>query len=345
MARTPWPVPPIASPGALADRLALAPAGSSGSPTRAGWSATAADPRLRHYSYVWLPRPGAPPRPIARPKPRLKAIQRWILHEILDRVPAHDAAHGFVRGRSARTHAALHAGRDTVLRLDLEDFFASVRRGARLRHLPHRRLPPGGRARADGAVHHRRPARRSGRPAAAADPALIRRHHRLGRRLATPHLPQGAPTSPALASLAATGLDRRLAGARAGALRDLLALRRRPHVLGRRRHAGRHAPPRRRRDRARGGLPRRAGQDPRPPPPRPPARLRRRGQRARERAPARVDRLKSTLHDAAPHGAAGANRDGRARLPRAPARPRRLGRPAAPRARPPAARRLDAIEW
>jgi hypothetical protein len=44
-----------------------------------------------------------------------------------------------------------------------------------------------------------------------ADPELLRRHHRLGRRLAAPHLPQGAPTSPALASLAATGLDRRLA--------------------------------------------------------------------------------------------------------------------------------------
>ena len=61
-----------------------------------------------------------------RPKPALKAIQRWILHEILDRIPAHDAAHGFVRGRSARTHAALHAGRATVVRLDLEDFFACV---------------------------------------------------------------------------------------------------------------------------------------------------------------------------------------------------------------------------
>jgi RNA-directed DNA polymerase len=43
-------------------------------------------------------------------------------------------------------------------------------------------------------------------------PELARRHWRLGRRLAAPHLPQGAPTSPALASLAATGLDRRLAG-------------------------------------------------------------------------------------------------------------------------------------
>jgi RNA-directed DNA polymerase len=43
------------------------------------------------------------------------------------------------------------------------------------------------------------------------DPRQVHRHARLGRRLATPHLPQGAPTSPALASLAAHGLDRRLA--------------------------------------------------------------------------------------------------------------------------------------
>jgi hypothetical protein len=44
------------------------------------------------------------------------------------------------------------------------------------------------------------------------DPGLIAAHWRLGRRLATPHLPQGAPTSPALASLAAFTLDRRLTG-------------------------------------------------------------------------------------------------------------------------------------
>jgi len=211
MATVRWPVPPIASPGELAERLELDAGQLAWLADPRGLERSVSDRRLRHYSYLWLPRPGAPPRPIARPKRRLKEIQRWILHAILDRIPAHDAAHGFVRGRSARTHAAQHVGRATVVRIDLEDFFASVSA-----------------ARVYGIF------RTAGYPEAVAhtltalcvtvvpraewdavprpdDPRLLRRHHRLGRRLATPHLPQGAPTSPALASLAATGLDRRLA--------------------------------------------------------------------------------------------------------------------------------------
>nr|WP_239524089.1 reverse transcriptase domain-containing protein [Geodermatophilus normandii] len=43
-------------------------------------------------------------------------------------------------------------------------------------------------------------------------PADRDRHARLGRRLAAPHLPIGAPTSPALANLVCARLDRRLAG-------------------------------------------------------------------------------------------------------------------------------------
>jgi len=70
-------------------------------------------------------------RLIESPKPRLKQIQRTVLREILEKVPAHSAAHGFVKGRSIRTFAAPHVGQRVVLRMDLRDFFPSLS-GARI---------------------------------------------------------------------------------------------------------------------------------------------------------------------------------------------------------------------
>jgi hypothetical protein len=211
MARSPWPVPEIASPGALAELLELDAGLLAWLADVRGLERGAPDRRLRHYTYRWQARPDAPPRPIARPKRRLKEIQRWILREILDHIPAHDAAHGFVRGRSARSHAALHTDRATVVRLDLEDFFAGVSAGRVFGIFRTAGYPE--------AVAHTLtalcvtvvPGEEWAAIPAPRDPRLVARHFRLGRQLATPHLPQGAPTSPALASLAAHGMDRRLA--------------------------------------------------------------------------------------------------------------------------------------
>jgi hypothetical protein len=210
MGRTRWPVPALASPSDLAARLGLPLGELAWLADARGWERTAAEPRLRHYTYGWLARPGAPPRVLERPKARLKAVQRWILREILDAIPAHDAAHGFVRGRSARTHAERHAGRAVVVRFDLEDFFAGVA-AARVFGVFRAAGYPEATAHVLTALCTNVVPQPEWdalpRPAA---PSRIPRHHRLGRRLAAPHLPQGAPTSPALASLAAFGLDVRL---------------------------------------------------------------------------------------------------------------------------------------
>jgi len=213
MGRLRWPVPRFASTGELAELLEL-------SHNQLAWLAdvrslerTVEHERLRNYRYDWLPRAAGVPRLIERPKRRLKEIQRQLLHELLDQVPGHPAAHGFTRGRSARTHAAPHVGRRVVLRLDLEDFFASIAAGRIYGIFRTCGYPEGVAHALTGLTTNVVPAREwAALPRAGSDARAIGAHHRLGRRLATPHLPQGAPTSPALANLAAFGLDRRLSG-------------------------------------------------------------------------------------------------------------------------------------
>ena len=212
MAHMPWAVPQIASLGALAEFLGLEAGELAWIADTRGLERHVSDERLRNYRYSVLPRRSGLPRVIERPKERLKGVQRRVLHDILDWIPAHDAAHGFTRGRSALTHARQHAGREVVVSFDLEDFFASIAAGRvygifrtagypesvahTLTALTTNAVP------ADVHRHLRVPGR----------PDLIDAGFRLGRRLAEPHLPQGAPTSPFLANLAAFRLDRRLTG-------------------------------------------------------------------------------------------------------------------------------------
>ena len=212
MGRRRWPVPELPSLAALASHLALDAAELAWLADTRGLERTVADQKLRNYRYAWLPRQNGPPRVIERPKARLKAIQRRVLHEVLDWIPAHDAAHGFTRGRSARSNATLHTGRSVVLGLDLEDFFASVSAGRAYGIFRTAGYPEPVAHTLTGLCTNAVPVNEWAAVPRPGTPPSIAAHHRLGRRLATPHLPQGAPTSPALANLAAFRLDRRLAG-------------------------------------------------------------------------------------------------------------------------------------
>jgi retron-type reverse transcriptase len=154
-----------------------------------------------HYVRFLLPKKTGGTRLISAPLPRLKAAQAWVLENILEKVPVHEAAHGFRQGRSIVTNARPHVGARVVVNLDLKDFFPSV-------------LYP----RVKGVF-----VRLGYSEATATVLALLctepdveeveldgQRYYvtQGGRRL-----PQGAPTSPALTNILCRRLDRRLSGA------------------------------------------------------------------------------------------------------------------------------------
>jgi hypothetical protein len=203
MGPAPWPVPALATTTALAEWLGLTPGELAWFADCHGRAALAPEGPLRHYTYRWLEGKGGKRRLLEQPKARLKVLQRKVLRQILDLIPPHESAHGYRRGRSIVSYAAAHANRDIVIRLDLRDFFPSIR-AARVHALFRTAGYPLEVARAlTGLCTNVAPA--DVWPLGG-DPDNSRNLYRKA------HLPQGAPTSPALANLCAYSLDRRLAG-------------------------------------------------------------------------------------------------------------------------------------
>lgn len=186
MGPTRWDVPALGTIGELASWLEV---GVEHLEHLAGLRHGGA--RASRYTYEWREKRFGL-RLLERPSWALRAVQRRVLHGILDAIPPHEAAHGFRRGRSVASHAAPHAGKRVVLALDLEDFFASIPAGRVFGVFRTAGYPaPVARVLAGLCSNRLPPAVWAARPRVEDDWAL-------GRRLASRHLPQGAPTSPAL---------------------------------------------------------------------------------------------------------------------------------------------------
>jgi RNA-directed DNA polymerase len=190
-----WPIPSIETVGALAEWLEIEISDLEWFADLRGLNRKGKR-KLRHYHYRVLTKQAGNVRLIEAPKPRLKEIQRKILGGILEKIPPHPAVHGFLKGKSIRTFVTPHVGQRAILKMDLEDFFPSIS-GARVQAL----------------------FRTIGYPEAVADllgglcttvaPFDIWKARDLYTQA---HVPQGAPTSPALANLCAYRADCRLTG-------------------------------------------------------------------------------------------------------------------------------------
>ena len=185
-------LPVLATPADVAQALEI-------TVPRLRWLAWHAE-AVAHPHYIWftVPKRNGGVRHLAAPKASLAQAQRWILDQILDRLPVEPQAHGFVRGRSTVSNARPHVGRGIVINLDLQDFFPTIS------------FP-----RVRGVFE-----RMGYAPAAATLLAMIctespRRKVRydgedLWVAVGARALPQGACTSPAISNQIARRLDRRL---------------------------------------------------------------------------------------------------------------------------------------
>jgi hypothetical protein len=204
-----WAVPTIVTPAALAERLGLDPGELDWFADCQAREARGAAGPLRHYHYRWQAKRSGSARLVEAPKPRLKAIQRALLRDVLALIPPHDAAHGFRPGRSIRTHIAPHVGRPVVVTLDLCDFFPTIMAARVCALFRTAGYPEPVARRLAGLCTNSVPTDVWSDPSCPFHAQELWRVRRLYRQ---PHLPQGAPTSPALANLAAFHLDARLSG-------------------------------------------------------------------------------------------------------------------------------------
>ncbi len=152
------------------------------------------------YTQFTIAKKNGTDRQIWAPIPMLKTAQRFILSEILNNLPIHGAAHGFIQGKSVLTNAKPHIDSRVLVKLDIKDFFPTV-----------------GFRRIKGVFRHAGYQEQIATLLAllcTQSPRDIIKYDGITYYVALSErcLPQGAPTSPALSNIVCLNLDRRLTG-------------------------------------------------------------------------------------------------------------------------------------
>lgn len=79
------------------------------------------------YKLYSIPKRTGGVRLIAHPARSLKSIQRWLSNSLFSALPVHDAATAYRQGVSVRDNALAHLRGNFLLKLDIQDFFPSLK--------------------------------------------------------------------------------------------------------------------------------------------------------------------------------------------------------------------------
>ena len=130
-----------------------------------------------HYREYSIPKRSGGYRHIVNPSDDLKFLQREILDKILKHIPVDSSCHGFVDGKSIYTNASKHVGSVCIVNLDLSNFFPTCTKEMVVKALS----------------------------------LYVRTPNAIAEMITyLDKLPQGAPTSPYMANICATKLDKKL---------------------------------------------------------------------------------------------------------------------------------------
>lgn len=78
------------------------------------------------YVEVTIPKKNGGTRQLACPSKKMKALQAWILRNILEKVKIHSSATAFIKGTNIMTNILPHKNNNFVLCTDLKNFFNTI---------------------------------------------------------------------------------------------------------------------------------------------------------------------------------------------------------------------------
>lgn len=82
--------------------------------------------KLSHYRQFKIKKKTGGERLISAPMPQLKRAQHQVLEGLLNQLIPHEAAHGFRQQHSIVSNAKIHVGQEVIVNIDLKDFFPTV---------------------------------------------------------------------------------------------------------------------------------------------------------------------------------------------------------------------------